>query len=308
MKILVPVDGSEFSEQAMPAAIQIAARCNAVVHIARSHALPLAAAIAPVSGYYNDALDRETRVAEMTYLRNAAARWSSASTTVIRPFCLDAPIVEALSAHAVEHAVNLIVMTTHGRGGLSRAWLGSVADRLVRTVHVPVLLRRPSSVESALLSAARISRVLIPLDGSVLAESIIDHAIAIGSLTRAGYTLLQVVAPPIIASASATIESGAMAAQLRAEAHAYLSRQAALLRARGFDVDTRVIMQMNIAAAIVEEAVESSCDVIAMATHGRSGWSRIALGSVADKVLRSAPVPLLVMSPREQAVSKRMGA
>jgi nucleotide-binding universal stress UspA family protein len=57
------------------------------------------------------------------------------------------------------------------------------------------------------------------------------------------------------------------------------------------------MLQSNVAAAIVEEATESGCDMIAMATHGRSGFSRLALGSVADKVLRSATIPLLVMKP-----------
>jgi nucleotide-binding universal stress UspA family protein len=256
-----------------------------------------------VSGYYAEEVHRETRVSELEYLQRTAARWMKDSAVVIRPFCLDAPVSEALAQHVDEHDIELVIMTTHGRGGLSRAWLGSVADRLVRTVDIPVLLYRPTA-RSADCAQRVPLRILVPLDGSGISESILQEAIEIGAVYDATYVLMQVVAPPIFASADATLKFETDASAMRREAIDYLNHQAAIMRARGLSVETRVIVQGNTASGIIEEAAESKCDLIAMATHGRSGWSRIALGSVADKVLRTAPIPLLVMKPAAAVVGR----
>jgi nucleotide-binding universal stress UspA family protein len=168
----------------------------------------------------------------------------------------------------------------------------------VRTVRVPVLLRRPlDGADSEGGQQLMPTRILVPLDGSALAETIIDEALAVGELTAAAYTFVQVIAPPITASAEATYEFELEVTAMRRAAHEYLETRAAILRANGHRVSTRTVMQSNVAAAIVEEAIQSECDMIAMATHGRSGLTRIALGSIADKVLRSAAVPMLVMKP-----------
>jgi nucleotide-binding universal stress UspA family protein len=87
---------------------------------------------------------------------------------------------------------------------------------------------------------------------------------------------------------------------VRADAAASLERIAADLRARGLIVDTAVVMQSQTAAGILEHSVERGADLIAMATHGRTGWPRIMLGSVADKVLRGSNVPLLLLPPQRR--------
>jgi nucleotide-binding universal stress UspA family protein len=251
-------------------------------------------------------IDRENRRADARYLITLAGR-AGAGGCVQPPrvFSVDGNVAEALSHHIDTESVDLVVMTTHGRGGLSRAWLGSVADRLIRTTHVPVLLWRPHAAAIAVPGAAALpSHILIPLDGSALAESIIEPALALGALSKARYTLVQVVQPPLNASAACSSHAMCDAMCVKRGSIAYLERCAMRLRARGLEVDVRVVMQDNAAAGISEEAINAGCDLIAMATHGRTGWSRLALGSVADKVLRSAPVPMLVLRPVGQAATE----
>ncbi len=294
--ILVPLDGSLFSEQALGYAMDIAERCDAVVHLVRVHTTPILAVSAAMPAYYSAESDEEVTVAEREYLDRIGQKWHARGRHV-RVASLSGPIATAIHEYADRCAVDLIVMTTHGRGGLSRAWLGSVADRLVRATHIPVIMLRPhnSDAEPVVVNRTR-PHILIPLDGSELAESIIGHAVDIGALLDARYTLLQVVPPPIAVSPAVREQALRDTVALRAEARTYLDRWAMRLRARGFHVDTRVVLQSQSAIGIVEEALAGECDMIAMATHGRSGFTRMALGSVADKVMRTASAPLLTLS------------
>lgn len=308
MRIMVPVDGSEFSEQALPGAFSIAGRSASEIHIARVYQFSgIVAHDAAISGGLAATIDREARDAEMKYMIALAARFP-ATGALTRSFSLDAPVADALARHIEEQSIDLVMMTTHGRGGLSRAWLGSVADRLIRATNVPVLLCRPrpprvrGSRTETQSTPVVASHILIPLDGSSLAECIIEPAVELGAITGARYTLLQVVAPAIRASASNSAESNSDSMYLKHEALSYLEARAQSLRARGLTVEVRVVMQDNVAAAIAEECVHAECDLIAMATHGRTGWTRVALGSIADKVLRSAPVPLLILKPMDQSM------
>ncbi|HEX6693378.1 MAG TPA: universal stress protein [Longimicrobiales bacterium] len=296
-QIMVPLDGSPFSEQALAYAMDVAAGADTRVHLARVHTevvdIGLASFAAPLPLAWNGMLDEELRKQEQEYLRERAAPWIAAG----RDVCIanpSGPAAAGLAAYADAADIDLIVMTSHGRGGLSRAWLGSVADRLVRSTGVPVLLLRPLAHAAPTAAPAHI---LVPLDGSELSESILDHAIRIGAPVDARYTLMQVVLPPIDATAEVIAQGLVETDELRAAAESYLDAWAARLRARGLTVDTAVVIQANPAAGIIEEALYSECDMIAMATHGRSGWERAVIGSVADKVLRSTPVPMLTMRP-----------
>jgi nucleotide-binding universal stress UspA family protein len=195
-------------------------------------------------------------------------------------------------------------MTTHGRGMLSRFWLGSIADRLVRQVAAPVLLVRPQAepVPEA-DQAPSLKQVLIPLDGSALAEQIIPHAIALGRLSRAEYTLLHVIEPIAEAYGMELSRAGfdeAALARMRVVAQDYLDGVAARFQAEALRVRTAVDSDPA-PQAILEYARVHAIDLIALATHGRGGVARLLLGSVADKVARSATIPVLLQRPRDEA-------
>lgn len=302
MSILVPLDGSSFAEHALPLAIGIAQRTGAVLHIVRAHEPPVlpvatAQALIPVDAEWLAAL----RVQDQEYLRDIADRCMEKTGLVVRTDLPPGPSSNAIVEAAQNGGDSLIVMTTHGRGGISRAWLGSVADAVVRRSGVPVLLIRPQTTEVDLDARTELHHVLIPVDGSALSEGIIDAALALGRLSAARYTLLKVVpavpSPMHAMAISAGVDAYAFE-ELRRSGAAYLSALAERLHVEhGIEVDTLLVENQVPAAAILQQAEAHGVDMIALATHGRGGWTRMALGSVADKVMRGASVPVLLYRP-----------
>jgi nucleotide-binding universal stress UspA family protein len=180
-------------------------------------------------------------------------------------------------------------MTTHGRGPVSRFFLGSVADELLRRSPVPLLLTRSHERAPALIPEPVLRNVLIPLDGSALAEQVLGPALDLARLMASRCTLLRVVeaGPP----------PHGRTEQAVAEAGAYLEHLAGWVREPALPVEARVVVAPHAAAAIIQEAQAQGSDLIALATHGRGGVRRMLLGSVADKVIRATTTPVLVYRP-----------
>jgi nucleotide-binding universal stress UspA family protein len=144
--------------------------------------------------------------------------------------------------------------------------------------------------------------VLIPLDGSPLAEQAVEPAVALGGLTQADFTLVQAVEPEVLIGDDlggfGTVTAGlADLEQMEEQARGYLEGVARRLRARSLRVRTSVVTGKHPVAAILQGAREHGADLIALATHGYGGVTRLLLGSVADKVVRGAPTPVLVFRP-----------
>ena len=182
--LLVPLDGSPFAEQALPVAIEIAQAAQASIRLVLVHQ--------PSSP------DTKARLAalkaERSYLQHVAARAKEITGTRLTAVTLNPPVVPALREHIDRTGVDLVVMTTHGRGMLERAWLGSVADALLRTADVPILLIRPAEKAPA-GARLEVTRLLVPLDGSPLSEQIIQPAMAMARLLGAEVSLVQLVTP-----------------------------------------------------------------------------------------------------------------
>ena len=142
--ILVPLDGSPFGEHALPIAYALARRAGAQVHLVRVHE-PLAAMVPVMAGWAPGAemeqWTREVAESQSAYVRGVAEQ--APADVRVTPRLLHGMVLDALEVDAQRIGADLVVMTTHGRGGIARAWLGSVADGLVRRLHVPVLLVRP---------------------------------------------------------------------------------------------------------------------------------------------------------------------
>lgn len=298
--ILVPLDGSTFSENALPVALDIARRTGARLHLVQVHEAPTLSGYPDSLPTYDEKWDGALRAREEEYLRSVAGRCMENAGISPVVELLEGAVVPALAAYAAEVGVDRIVMTTHGRGGISRAWMGSVADALVRRASVPLLLIRPKSLDLDWQRGWSPSHVLVPLDGSALSEGILDAALEFGALSGARFTLLRVVLPlPFISTpyavAPAWDEEGA-AQSLAAAAH-YLDTVADRLRRTGAAVEVRTVFHTSPAVAILDYAATNAVDAIAMATHGRGGWSRVALGSVADKIVRGTMMPVLVYRP-----------
>jgi nucleotide-binding universal stress UspA family protein len=307
--ILVPLDGSTFSEHALPVAARIARLAGSPLQLVRvipnNHAEDV---VFGLTGLYPWQEGRAYlhRVADLLEIR--AGLWPSVRL-------LGGPVVDNLCEHAVEQGADLVVMTTHGRGPLSRIWLGSVADELVRRLPMPLLLVRPQG-KAPDWAAEPLKNVLIALDGGPLAEAVLGPAVELGRLTGASFTLLGAVPPPPAAALDmpaygAGVVDGTALERVQGEMHAYLEGVARPLREQGLAVRTRVVAEGRPAAAILAEAEAQPCDLIALATHGRRGLSRLFLGSVADKVVRGAAASVLLCRPlapaREDARAAALG-
>jgi nucleotide-binding universal stress UspA family protein len=301
MQILVPLDGSDFSEQAIASAYKIAQLNRASVHLVRVLVAPRV--VASEMGLIDGGIDPDWEFAD-DYLAQQAGRAPLGIQT--RCVTLTGPVVKSLTAYVASAGIDLIVMTTHGRTGLGRAWMGSVADGLLRSVKVPVLLLRPQQGDDGPeVELFHARRVLIPLDGSQLAEQAIESAVELGWLTGAHYTLLHVVTPSPPGGYPALVTEPLDVSEierLRAESLEYLEGVAERLRGLGLFVDTVVVTHPSTEAGIVQEAIACDADMIAMVTHGRGGWKRFVLGSVAQGVLHRSPVPVLVLRTEDSAV------
>ncbi|HEY9505081.1 MAG TPA: universal stress protein [Gemmatimonadales bacterium] len=292
--IVVPLDGSRFAEQALEPAHRIAHRLNAVLELAHVHEPPVSvyASGAPV---LDSRLDVDLVANARAYLDLVAERERLRAKVQVNATLLEGPVVEALADHAARLDGASIVMTTHGRGGLGRALLGSVADGVVRSSSVPVLTIKARKDAEPGTAAGEFSRVLVPLAGTDFGAEIIDLAVAIAGSERVEYTLLHVLAPPPVMPPPEPVLE-------------WLHDLAAPLRARGIEVSTEVTFEASAARAILKLVEERGIGMVAMTTHGDRGVKRLLLGSVADKVLRSVPAPVLLVRPPEAGGAEAPGA
>lgn len=140
--ILVPLDGSDFAEHALPTALSLARRHGAALHVVRIY-VPVAGVYGEHAVPYDEALDRELMKRAQDYLDGVVTRLMAIAGIQSNAVLLEGPVAHTISRQAAAIGANLLVMTTQGRGPLARFWLGSVADELVRQADIPVLFVRP---------------------------------------------------------------------------------------------------------------------------------------------------------------------
>jgi nucleotide-binding universal stress UspA family protein len=299
--IVVPLDGSHRSASAIPYAATLAHAANARVSV-----LAVVAPIPEYAGMPSAAAQEadERRVTESTaYLESVAAPLRAhdlAVTTVVRHGEAAATILVAIE----DEDDSLIVMATHGRTGLDRVRMGSVARRMVRHAIVPTLVV-PSGRDAQTEGEAVIAAVTVPLDGSALAEEALPLAADIAAALSIPLTLLRVI--PSLAYLAGTSWDAGFSAYYpvspeveRDEERAvveYLDGIAARLRGSGLEVGTRWERSVTDRAdeTIASVLAERPAGIAVMASHGRGGVLRWALGSTAEDVLDHAPCPILIV-------------
>ncbi len=299
--IFVPLDGSPFAEQALPLAAEVARRSGAILQLALVHHPVPALATALEVPEIEAQLDQEARAREQVYIDGIVERVRATANVPVTGALLEGPVADALQDHIERSGADLVVITTHGRGPVSRFWLGSVADQLMRRLHVPILLIR-AGAESKPSTALR--RILVTLDGSAFAERAIESALMLGRPFGAEYTLLMVLEPPLpIADPSGLMvvppDPDAERKQ-REAARAYLQKQVEKLRALGATANGLPFEGAGAAQAIIAQADQAGCDLVAIASHGAGGMERLVIGSVADKVIRGSTHPTLVVRPPKE--------
>jgi nucleotide-binding universal stress UspA family protein len=293
--LLVPLDRSAFAEQALPLALSIARRANARLDLVEVHALYALEDTTAGWACFEPQRDAERKQQEQLYL-DATSKWVTSVSPVSTTTCvcsgsavLPATTADRILERASAGKPDLIVMATHGRGPLSRFLIGSVADELICRARVPVLLVRGSDKALGVTPEPILDNILVPLDGSPLAEQVLGPAQDLARIMEARCSLLRVVEPPS--------SNGSGVLPEKAQAEAYLERVAGWLREDGLEVRTRAVVARHAAEAILREAEAQGSNLIALATHGRHGLKRLLLGSVAEKVVRAAASPVLVYRP-----------
>jgi nucleotide-binding universal stress UspA family protein len=298
--ILVPVDGSRFAEGALPIARRIVELVHGRLHLVLVHE-PVAAfagmgeMIAPPPD-----LDTEFRQQELRYLTETVEEigaLGSAEVTFSNP---NGPAGEAIAALAESRHADLVVMATHGRGTLGRLWLGSVADFVVRHLSIPVLLVHPDRTGQK-RPPVRFRGIMVPVDFSPASEAILEPAGQLALATQAHVTLLHVIEPFYMVGEPTVPypvpQDPTITEIRRSDAQRRLDDLADRMRQRGIGVSTRVVIGSNAAGGILSALDEAPYDLVAIATQGHGGVRRLLLGSVADKVIRGAEKPVMILRP-----------
>jgi nucleotide-binding universal stress UspA family protein/predicted transcriptional regulator len=292
------LDGSEVGESAVPWAVSLGQTHGYSVVLAQAVPWPVAAADGMMGGYvppnvYDEIMAAEREVAE-EYLDGVRARLAEQGVqaeAVVR----DGSPYAVLLDLADEFGVDAVVMATHGRGGLPRTVLGSVANAVVQHATTPVLLVHADGTTPVRPPA--FERLLVPLDGSTLAERALVSAAEIAQPDSL-IVLVRVEVPAQARPAKGADGSPRPGSDAVGNpSTAYLLSIAETMRSKGHRVDTDARVGRP-AAQILEAAQAHEADVIVMGTHGRSGPARWLLGSVADEVVRHADRPVLLVSAR----------
>jgi len=289
-RMLVPLDGSELSEKVLTHIEVLAKRSNAEIVLLRVVPFSWPSEFIHVREI-GDKMDKEAS----DYLFSINAKLGEKG---IKGDCCvhEGSVPEVICDLAKEREVDLIAMSTHGRGGVKRWALGSVADKVIQTSPVPLLLCR---ITGEKVASSQYKNVLIPVDGSHFSENIFPQARYLVELFRAKVWFLHVIDTHLVESFSVLKNSMVEKEEaFRENIRNYFS--ALEKRLKEAQATYQIIIEKgNPAETICDFAEEHQIDLIAMSTHGRGGIARWALGSVADKVMQSSTTPVLLIRAME---------
>jgi len=297
--IMVPTDCSGFDREAIRVALRIAQRSEAKLRLVR--VLTTGAYFGAGDGvdeFHAAAAsvkrDRDNALSELYALAAECRREGDVDVTVSLE---TGPVADALEGYVKRNDVDLVVISSHGRGGFSRLPLGSVADSLIRRTTVPVLIVKPAASYLNPQVRGAFKRIVVPLDGSPLAEQILQPIVTLAVLEDSEIVLLSVIKRAIANQDGHGGQKAPWWEKDVAEAKAYLARIAQSTRASQLSVLTDVVVGDDVAEEIAAYAGRENADLIAIATHGRGGLSRVLKGSIADSLTRAARNCVLVFHP-----------
>lgn len=292
--ILVPLDGSPLAESVLPYAVEIGRRARA--------SLLLLTAIDEVGAWseFPTKPDEGKETARAQAYLEAKRRQLEAQGLEVRTEIAYGPPAEEILERAANRDAGLIAMSTHGRSGISRWIMGSVADKVLHGTHRPLLLVRATGQEQKARSP-EIRRILVPLDGSPLAESVLPFVVDLARIFKASLTLFHAVTPVAAYPGleTAQVRMGDVLDALQSQAEQFLTQVARRLEGQGIGRVDRLVSVGFTVDQIVGAASQAQADLIALATHGRSGLGRWIMGSVANAVVCRTNLPCLVIRPKE---------
>jgi len=306
-KILVLLDGSELAEVVFPYAEELAGKLDLDVILLHVYS-PALSDYVPMHRVYID------RAASTIKDKAKEARKRLGIKTKAKPVSVHGELATGYHAdeilrYADENNVDLILMATHGRSGIKRWTMGSVADKVLRASTVPVLLVRAGIEEETPYEKWPSKTMIVPLDGSELAESVLPFVEELGKpqgSEKLDVTLIRICDPPVTPSYYSPELSGVPlnwgeymeqeTARCKQVSSEYLGDVGKRLTKKGLTVSSEVLVG-KAADEIVEYANKHPYSMIAMATQGRSGLKRLVYGSVTESVLTGVTCPMLLVRP-----------
>ncbi|MEW6143290.1 MAG: universal stress protein [Chloroflexota bacterium] len=286
-KILVPLDGSELSEQALPVAEELVGRLGSRIAV-------LQVSESTESGLYH---------MQELYINQIAQRVTNLvkkyrADVQVEPVIIIGSAADEIIKYVDRNNIGLVVMGTHGRSGITRWAVGSVASKVVRGTKTPVLMIRTKGAKPS-EKKRLLSKVLVPLDGSEVGEAALPFITELALKLEMEVVLFQVVALAYHVYSSGEIVSQVPYTEqemepIKKSVKSYLDKVAEKLTAKGLKVSTE-IKTGAAAESIIKAAEDLGVDLVAMSTHGRSGVSRWVFGSVAARVLQQGTTPLLLV-------------
>jgi len=317
-KILVPLDGSTRAESALPVAARIARASGGSVMLVQVVTIPLMYETTTGGSYTADLIESEINETE-DYLK-ALAHSDVLAGIKTEISALFGATAQTILSVATSYTIDLIVMTSQGKTGVKRWVLGSVAQKLARHSPMPVLVLHESGL---MLPGPRPDggplRALVTLDGSALAKAALEPAAqVVAALAAPGHGalhLLRVVKPPQPGEKKLGPEqTAALKSEALHKARTYMNSIVTHVRegppgALHLAITWSVALDDDIAGAVMHVAengedaagagVPGRCDLIVMATHGRTGFQHWVLGSVTERVLDATRLPILIVRPAE---------
>lgn len=266
-KTLIPLDGSELSEQVLDAVTRLIARQDV-----------------GVTSLLRVVDDERQAAAAEDYLGALRKRLSQRSIPASVTVSVGDPAEQILAA-VTREGHDLIAMATHGRSGVTRWVRGSVAERILRSTAVPLLLVTPRTEEQE--PEEFFQRILVPHDGSTLADQVLPHVREVATLYGSKVILLRVE------SLAFADPEGRIVSRTPEQVLSALEQTAARWREAGLEVELKGELGEP-ASRIIELVDQRDVDLVVISTHGRSGFNRWWFGSVAEAVLRRCHAPLLV--------------
>lgn len=294
-RMLIPLDGSKTAEDVLPYARRLAADARVAVELLGVVEMAeIAEDIASNQAAYAGALVREAVRNSTDYLEKLAQTFHNGK---VRCNVQQGRPEDIIIAASSGDRATLIAMATHGRSGVTRWLLGSVTEKVLRgTVNPLLVVRAPGNSKTD--GEAALRSVIVPLDGSDVAETILSPVAALAKVLDLQVLLIRVYGLPLPTYGGDDYyvpDYLELKDQIRDEAEGYLNSRANLLRAQGVAEVSTVVIEGSAADAIIDLARKTPDNLVALSPHGRSGLQRWVLGSVTEKVVRHCQDPVLIV-------------
>jgi len=300
-RILVPLDGSALAEQAIPFAVAVAHAETEIVFVrVASSAEPIRDVLGRVAVHTDEVeevvVDRSTED-----LRAAAGRWPDLNQDRVSYVVRVGDYATEILCAAEENGCDLIIAASRGRGAVGRLAFGSVVDRLSRATTIPIMIVRPQDAASE-IGTPKLRRIVVPYDGSELATQAFPVAMALAKKLSLDVHMIHAINSTAFLPMAAPMEPyyspevyDQLLGDLQAQAQTELEAAKTQFAEAGIEATFEIVAGSPY--AVIAERTQAE-DLIVMTSHGRSGIRRWLIGSVAEKLVRDGPVPVVLVPSR----------